>query len=170
MLAAEEIINARGVDQVVAERDSLYYRVGQRKQGSASCISASKRVFNGRIAAILGNWLTYGLAFIPMHSLLGPSPATLSLVRVTATGWFLGLRPGLIAGLAAFPVLPLLLLLRGEPAWKAMTSWGGLPGSFPFILAGGTVGTLHDKIEEERQERQGDNEETGQKRVRHAHD
>lgn len=103
---------------------------------------------NLRIAAALVSWVAYGLAFIPIHRLLGPSVATLNILPVVATGLLLGMWAGLIASLTAFPVSLLLLLFSGEVSWNAMTHGGGLTGSILLLLIGTAVCLLHDKVEQ----------------------
>jgi two-component system cell cycle sensor histidine kinase/response regulator CckA len=105
-----------------------------------------------RIAMALVSWAVYGLAFIPIHRLLGPSVATLNILPVVATGLLLGMWAGLIASLTAFPVSLLLLLFSGEVSWTAMIHGGGLTGSILLVLIGTAVGLLHDKVEQVKKE------------------
>jgi len=107
---------------------------------------------NRRITAALVSWVVYGLAFISIHRLMGPSVATLNIVPVVATGWLLGMWAGLISSLVVFPVSLLLLLLGGEISRNAMTQGGGLTGSILLVLIGTAVGLLHDKVEQVKKE------------------
>ncbi len=98
----------------------------------------------------------YGVAFIPLYTALGAGAAAISALPVAVTGWALGLRGGILAGVIAFPLNILLLNLVGEPGWDAVIRSGGAAGTVVLVLIGGTVGRIRDlreKLKSELDER-----------------
>lgn len=84
------------------------------------------------------------LAFYPLHRWVGgvvPSP---SIVLVATTGRPLGMHTGLLAGLLAFPVNTLLMILIAGTVSGTLLTPGGLLGSTVILLPGVGVGRLCD--------------------------
>jgi len=111
-----------------------------------------KRMWNSRAMMVLGAWVVYALAFIPLYHLMGESAIELVLLPVITAGGLLGTWDGLLAGLLAFPLNMLLLSLAGEPGWNVMTQRDGLVDSMVMALIGAVVGRLHDLSEQVKQE------------------
>ena len=85
-----------------------------------------------------------GVAFVPLYNALGAGAAAISALPVAVTGWALGLRGGILAGVIAFPLNIMLLNLVGEPGWDAVIRTGGAAGTVVLVIIGGTVGRIRD--------------------------
>src|SRR3972149_6286401 len=89
---------------------------------------------SARGAFVSGIVLLYGLAFVSLYPALKGTVAMLSLIPTAASGWLLGLRAGLLAGLLVslvnFVLFPFFtglgwdLLVQGVPANTVFTAIG----------------------------------------------
>src|SRR5687767_13083242 len=70
-----------------------------------------------RVAMVAAAWALYGALYVALHSSAGPGLAALSAVPVVVAGTLLGVRWGLLAGLAALPVNTMLVNLGGATGW-----------------------------------------------------
>ena len=105
-----------------------------------------KPLLSGRIALVLGTWIAYALAFMPLYGLMGAGAmvSALAMLPVIVTAWFYGMWAGLFAGLLAFPLNVLLITLTGGSGWGMMSHSASLLGSFLLALVGMVVGRLRD--------------------------
>jgi PAS domain S-box-containing protein len=109
-----------------------------------------KRTLDSRTALVLGAWVAYALAFIPLYHLVGTPVAAVGILPVVAVGGLFGMRAGLFASLLAFS-LNMLLMNLGGAGWDVMIR-GGLLGSILLVLIGAPVGRLRDMGEQVKQE------------------
>ncbi|OIO95477.1 MAG: hypothetical protein AUK03_05390 [Anaerolineae bacterium CG2_30_64_16] len=105
-----------------------------------------KPLLSGRMALVLGTWIAYALAFMPLYGLMGAGAmvSALAMLPVIVTAWFYGMWAGLFAGLLAFPLNVLLITLTGGSGWGMMSHSASLLGSFLLALVGMVVGRLRD--------------------------
>jgi PAS domain S-box-containing protein len=114
-------------------------------------MSKMKRMLGSKAAFVVGTWVAYALAFIPLYHLVELTVAALALLPVVVTGWLFGMRAGLLAGLLTFPLNMLLTTLVSGTGWDMMTP-EGLFGSIIILLLGEVVGRLRDMGERVKQE------------------
>ncbi|MDX1689222.1 MAG: PAS domain S-box protein [Candidatus Promineifilaceae bacterium] len=104
------------------------------------------------MTAALVAFLLYTIAFFLLHPRMGGGVAALSILPVLLSGWALGIRAGLAAGVLTIVLNTLLLNLAGEGGWDVVWRIGGGPGSLTLILGGagaGWVRNLHRRYQEE---------------------
>ena len=94
------------------------------------------------VAVVAAYVLTFGWLF----DAFGPGTSALTLVPVITIAGLWGLVPGVVAALAAFPALTLLLNLAGELGPNTIFRHGGGPGTISMVLLAGLVGWLHDLL------------------------
>jgi len=105
-------------------------------------MSKMKQMSGSKAALALGVWVVYGLLFMPLYRLMGPTTTALAGLPVVAMGWLFGMSGGLLAGLVAFPLSALLVTLAGEAGWEVVIR--GLMGFVLLMLGGAVVGRLRD--------------------------
>ena len=97
-----------------------------------------------RVAMVAAAWALYGALYVALHASAGPGLAALSAVPVVVAGTLLGVRWGLLSGVAALPINTLLVNLGGAAGWDAVLRGGGLPGSLVVVCLGAGVGWLRE--------------------------
>ncbi len=68
-----------------------------------------------RAALVVGAFVAYALAYLPLRAQVGVSAGLLAMVPVALAGWAFGRRGGLLAGLAVMPLHTILMNLAGHP-------------------------------------------------------
>ncbi|MAG36136.1 MAG: hypothetical protein CL878_07825 [Dehalococcoidia bacterium] len=96
--------------------------------------------------------LVYAGAFVPLREAAGPGISGLVSLPVVLTGWFFGLRAGLLAAVLALPLNTLLFNLAGVSGWDAALRAGGVPGLVILAVVAGAIGQLRDLREQLQRE------------------
>lgn len=118
----------------------------------------------GRVALTLtlGTAATYVLVFVAMDGVLENQAGILATVPVVVAAWLYGWRGGLVAGLLAFPLNSLLVILTSDANWGLWLRQGGVLGTGALVVVGATVGELRsssDRLKRETIERKRAEEE-----------
>ncbi len=96
-----------------------------------------------KVSILLGSLGLYVAVSLVLYSDFGASAAVFLILPVILAAWLWGLWGGLVVGLLAFPLNPLLFSLVGyEPGL-----WSRLPAHFGLIVIGIIVGKLSDLAE-----------------------
>lgn len=85
--------------------------------------------------------LGYAGALLLLLPTLGDGSTTISILPVMVIAWYYGFRRGLAAGLLAFGITVVLLLLTGTFDWQTFIHRGP-PGTMVLIFTGGVVGWM----------------------------
>ncbi len=114
---------------------------------------------------MLGAWGIYCVAFAPISHLLLGSATMLSIIPLCLTGWLLGMRFGLLAGLLQVPLHAILFtVIRMPPAIILQ--------QIPLVLAGSVttigIGWLSDLLGQLRE--QGEKTKQAENSLKQAHD
>ena len=102
------------------------------------------RQYRLRLFFVLASVIIYVVAFVVLHRVLENSVDILATLPVVMAAWLLGLRGGLLAGLLAFPLNSLLVVLGVGGDWLLWVQHGGALGSGALVLVGAAVGSLKD--------------------------
>ena len=100
-----------------------------------------------RLVLTLGTALAYARAYPALDRVLDNSTGILATVPVFVAARLFGLRGGLLAGLLAFPLSSLLVMLSGTSEWVVWLRQGGALGTGALLLVGTVVGCLVDLSE-----------------------
>ena len=111
-----------------------------------------RNAFGFKLLFVIVSSSVYGLAFIPLHAVLGSGGAATSALPVAAIAWVLGFRMGVLAGLIAFPMNIMMFNIVGETGWDVVIRSGGAAGSVVIPLIGGIVGKIRDLRESLKEE------------------
>src|SRR6266545_4297855 len=68
-----------------------------------------------RVGIPLGSLVVYVLAFFTLYPLAGPAAAALVILPIVITGWYLGIRGGLLAGILTFFLNSFRFIIMKDP-------------------------------------------------------
>jgi PAS domain S-box-containing protein len=92
----------------------------------------------------IGSLTAYALASLIVYPLIGGAALALMIIPVLITGWFTGMRPGIVVGAVILPITPLVFALAGAPYTEELFTIGYALVVVVMIATGVTVGRLHD--------------------------
>src|SRR5437016_5763453 len=97
-----------------------------------------------RLVAVAGMSVVCTLLLIIFHPRIGDGIVVVVMVPVTLSAWLFGLRGGFLAGVLAFPLTALVLVLVGDPRSDVIFREAGWPASIASACLGTVIGWLRD--------------------------
>lgn len=105
-----------------------------------------------RLALVLATTAIYVLTFNSFVEVGSRGLASLSVLPVVTTAWLFGMRAGVAAAVAVFPLNSVLLNLTDPGQGNVLLRPGGIPGTISLVLCGLTVGWLRDLLARVREQ------------------
>lgn len=114
----------------------------------------SKLPMHIRAVLVVASFLLYAALFSFFYRSLGGVVIALSVLPVISSGWILGLRGGVLAGLGSYPLNAFLFALVNFPDWQLVIARGAV-GHVMLVTIGamsGWVSSLIERVQRQAQE------------------